>query len=100
MAIIVAPIIILGKVVGAVSGEAPLAAVVGQFHWRETFFLLAALALVLAVLILVVVRDHPKAPVMEEEFQEGSWTRLFADLRVVMGNGQTWLNGVYAGCTG
>ena len=84
--------------VGAVSGEAPLAAIVDQFNWRETFFLLAALALVLAVLILVVVRDHPKAPVIEEEFQEENWARLFADLRVVMGNGQTWLNGLYGGC--
>ena len=84
--------------VGAISGEAPLAAMVIRFQWRGTFYFLMALAIVLAVLILIVVRDHPGPKARTQGFQEGSWPKLFSDLKVVLGNPQSWFNGIYAGC--
>jgi sugar phosphate permease len=84
--------------VGAISGEAPLASMVHHFEWRGTFYFLAALAVVQAVLILVVVRDHPGPRANVQGFQEGNWPRLFRDLKVVMKNPHSWFNGIYAGC--
>jgi sugar phosphate permease len=84
--------------VGAISGEAPLAAMVHRFAWRGTFYFLAALAIVLAALILVVVRDHPGPKTRIQGFQEGSWPRLFSDLKAVLKNPHSWFNGIYAGC--
>ncbi len=84
--------------VGAISGEAPLAAVVHRFEWRGTFYFLTALAIVLAVFILAVVRDHPGSKTRIQGYQEGSWRKLLQDLKAVMGNRHSWFNGIYAGC--
>ncbi len=84
--------------VGAISGEAPLAVMVHRFEWRGTFYFLAALAILLAVLILLIVRDHPGPKTRIQGFQEGNWPKLFSDLKVVLKNPHSWFNGIYAGC--
>jgi len=44
---------------GAVEGEAPLAMAVKHLSWRDTMLMLAIAGAVLAIIILIVVRNHP-----------------------------------------
>lgn len=45
--------------VGAIAASAPLAYLAGAVGWREVFLILGGVTLLLAVLCLAVVRDHP-----------------------------------------
>ena len=45
--------------IGAILGEAPLADVVHQFGWRHTIMYVSAIGIFLAVLVWLLVRDHP-----------------------------------------
>lgn len=55
---LVAGLTSLFGMVGAVGGQAPLAAVVGHFGWRQTLLVASLYGVVLAVVILRVVRDR------------------------------------------
>lgn len=44
---------------GAIGGEAPLALLVDNYGWRESMIIMGTVGLVLAVLILLVVKDSP-----------------------------------------
>lgn len=79
---------------GAMGGVAPLASAVDAFGWRSTITVLALFGLVLALLIALVLQDHPKgySKKLESHHQLGIKNSLLA----VLGNKQTWWVGLFA----
>ena len=81
---------------GAISGQGPAAALLGGVGWRDVLLGAGAVGLGFAVLIILVVRDHPPSG-------DGDGRRapagkgVMAGLRVVAGNPQSWIIAV---CTG
>ncbi len=78
---------------GAIIGQAPLAAVVGVFGWRDSLAATAAFGLALAVVIWLLVRDGP-APSTPAE--PSTPRRLVHGLRQVLSTGQSWAAAIYA----
>lgn len=80
--------------VGAMFGEVPLAALIGQVGWRQATFILAFIGLGLAALVWYVIRDYPDQPVQttpKRQFTD-EWRRLLS----VCSQSYTWLIGTYA----
>ncbi len=77
----------LAGMLGAVFGQAPLAAGVSWFGWRATIFAVAGVGVALSVLLWLVVRDRPHGP--------AGGTSLLAGLASVAANRETWLNALY-----
>ena len=77
---------------GAVAGQAPLAAVVAVFGWRDTLSASAVFGIALAVAIWLVVRDGagPKAP------PPTTGAGLLYGLRQVARNPQSWIIGTFS----
>jgi len=77
---------------GGIGGQAPLAAFVEMVGWRETMMVAAAVAGILALLILAVVRDgsgdHGEGP------QPGQ-VRLLDGLKSAIARPQTWFVGAF-----
>ncbi|MDH3689114.1 MAG: MFS transporter [Gammaproteobacteria bacterium] len=73
--------------VGAVFGQAPLAAAVEAHGWRGTMIALAGIGVVMAILIWMTARDrrHPDSHAMTTK----------AALRQVASNKQTWLSAIF-----
>lgn len=82
---------------GAISAQAPLAAAVAVAGWRATMVAAALFGFVLAALIWLIVRDgddgHAHAAGMPR-------IGALASLRGVVGNAQTWYQGLICGATG
>lgn len=80
--------------VGAMFGEVPLAALVGQVGWRQASFILAVIGFLLAMLLWCFIRDFPHQPTQSLP------TRRFRDewhqLVEVCSSPHTWLTGAYA----
>lgn len=83
--------------IGAIVGSAPLADLVTQVGWRGSLVSIGGLGVVLAVLILLVVRDHPKGTVCwhEKPSNERGLAKTWNDLKHVFGKPQFWILGVY-----
>ncbi len=83
--------------IGAIVGSAPLADVVSHVGWRGSLVLIGGLGVVLAVLILVVVRDHPRDAVLwhERPDNERGLAKTLKDLKHVLSKTQFWILGVY-----
>ena len=80
--------------VGAVSGEAPLAALTGAVGWRNASFILSGIAIVLAALLWTFIRDYP-----DNSTQEKPGVRLKEELYrfvEVCKHAYTWITGAYA----
>jgi len=81
--------------VGAVAGQAPLAAAVSAFGWRETLSVAALAAFVLALLIWSIVRDrgddHSNVDIQSESLG------MLHGLKAVLRNRQSWYAAVYGG---
>lgn len=80
--------------VGAMFGEAPLAALIDQIGWRQASFLLAGVGILLALLLWTFIRDYPHQPTQSlptRSFKE-EWRRLLE----VCKHSYTWLTGAYA----
>ncbi len=77
---------------GAVAGQAPMAAVVAVFGWRDTLSASAVFGIALAVAIWLVVRDGdgPKAP------PPTTAAGLLYGLRQVARNPQSWIVGTFS----
>jgi MFS family permease len=77
---------------GAVAGQAPMAALVAAYGWRETLSAAGVFGLILALVIWLVVRDrngpHAPLPVMS--------AGLLAGLRQVARTPQTWIVGLFS----
>jgi len=84
---------------GAALGVGPLASVVSVLGWRTTMFLIGGILLVIAMLIGLIVRDHPgRMPQSEQPSEKlGSHISMWNALLEVLKNPQSWLNGLYLG---
>ena len=83
--------------IGAIVGTRLFAGVVAQVGWRGSLVTTGILGAVLAVLILLVVRDHPRGAEVwhERPDQERGLTKIRHDLKHVLGMSQFWIVGVY-----
>ncbi|NQU56325.1 MAG: MFS transporter [Rhodospirillales bacterium] len=91
--------------IGAIAGQAPLAAAVSAFGWRDTLSAAALVAFALAVLIWLIVRERvddtmgpvsPVSPVSNDDM--GAETRGLLDgLKETMNNRQSWYAAIYGG---
>ncbi|MBB4267684.1 MFS transporter [Roseospira visakhapatnamensis] len=81
---------------GGVGGQAPLALLIAEVGWRGALGIAAALALVLAALIALVVRDHgPFLARPDPATPEAPRKGLVAGLARVLRNPQTYTVGLY-----
>ena len=80
--------------VGAIFGEAPLAALINHVGWRHASFILAAVGLFLALLLWLFIRDFPNQSTQSVPTirLRDEWIRL----RDVCRHSYTWLTGAYA----
>ncbi len=85
--------------IGAVAGQAPLAAAVSAFGWRDTLSTAALVAFVLAVLIWLVVRDRVDDTLGSvREADVGAQTvGLLHGLMITLKNRQSWYAAIYGG---
>ena len=80
--------------VGAIFGEVPLAALIGQVGWRHASFILAITGFLLALLFWFFIRDYPHQTTQslpKRNFRD-EWFRLME----VCSRSYTWLIGAYA----
>jgi len=84
---------------GAAIGEGPLSAMADALGWRTTMVIIGAILFAIAVLIGILVSDHPD-PIASRQPSEGlasSQISLFDALWVVLKNPRSWINGLYVG---
>lgn len=81
---------------GAISGQGPAAALLGGVSWRDVLLGAGAVGLGFAVLIILVVRNHPPSSDADRQ-RAPAGKGIMAGLRVVAGNPQSW---IIALCTG
>ena len=77
---------------GAALGQAPLEIAVQEYGWRTSMYTAAIVGLAIAIMIWLIVPRRPDwfLKIAEIENQE-SKDSMFAGLREVVSNGQTWL---------
>jgi sugar phosphate permease len=83
--------------IGAIVASAPFADMVAHVGWRGSLAITGALGGAMALLILLVVRDHPKGSVIwhEKEGNERGLAKTWNDLKHVFSRSQFWILGVY-----
>jgi MFS family permease len=81
--------------IGAVAGQAPLAAAVAAFGWRDTLAAAAFLAFALAALIWIIVRDGDADQTSHDMGAET--LGLLHGLKQTLKNRQSWYAAVYGG---
>lgn len=87
---------------GGTLGQGPLAHLVEMVGWRESLFLMAAIGLVNALLLWIVVHDHPHASRKEKKIEKSlgivleNTTSPWVTLKDVVKNPQSWIIGMYA----
>jgi len=81
---------------GAVGGQAPLAAFIEAIDWRDAMEIIGVAGIVLAVLFLIIVKD--KAPDHKREIHIVSpKIPFFKSLRQIFQNPQSWWLSIYSG---
>lgn len=80
--------------VGAMFGEMPLAALIGQVGWRNASFILSGVGFILAGFFWVFIRDYPhqQNQAIPNHYLRDEWKRLVA----VCKHAHTWITGGYA----
>ncbi len=81
---------------GAAVSEGSMAHMVATIGWRLTLVVVAVGLFCLAIVIGIVVRDHPTGKAMPT----GSTKQyhFLAGLKTILRNPQTWINAAFAGC--
>jgi len=84
---------------GAVTGQGPLAFLVKIFGWREVMMILAAIGGLLALVIFKVVQDRPEGDKehSEKPHEIPTFASLMKGLLIVIKNPQCWLIAFYGG---
>lgn len=82
---------------GAATGQAPVAFLVGNIGWRHSMLVIAFLFIVLAALLYQYIRDTPMTQTCELNVKRQTKLSLFAGVRMVLSSRQTWINALYAG---
>ncbi len=81
---------------GAVGGQAPLAAFIERLEWRQAIQFMGMAGMILAILFWLVVRD--KSPAHERERHIASpKIKLWDSIRQVFKNSQSWWLSIYSG---
>lgn len=81
--------------IGAICGQAPLAATIAAMGWRHAFVGLAIVGLFLAVLVWCFVRDRPAGHINPTAHRETT-AHFLHSLRVICGHPQTWFLALYS----
>jgi MFS family permease len=79
---------------GAIAGQAPLSLLIAHFGWRSTMFALGVFGFVLALLILLLIKN---SPVKNIKLQKKPLAVFKKELAIVFKNKQLWLVAVYTG---
>lgn len=83
---------------GAIGGEVPLALLVDHYGWRHSMTGFGFVGLALALVIFIVVGDHPKnARLVKHPHHEPEQSKLLTSLFVILKNKQLWLLATYGG---
>lgn len=80
---------------GAIAGQAPIALAVHHFGWRQTTFLIAAIAAILGILFWLIIRDSPKN-YSNDRTQKPEHIPLTEQLKLIFMNKQTIWVGLFA----
>ena len=81
---------------GAVGGQAPLSSFIEAFDWRHAIEIIGIAGLVLAFVFWLVVRDKPASHTTEKNIAV-SRLSLFASVKKVLANRQSWWLSIYSG---
>lgn len=81
---------------GAIAGQAPLAALVGEIGWRSSMLGAAGLAAVLALATWLVVRDRPEGEVHNHHTEPAPVSLRRSFVQVLAGR-QNWIIALYGG---
>ncbi len=65
---------------GALLAATPLSLLVGLMGWRNSYFLFAAISIVIMILIWLIVRDNPRQLGLEPEYEIEEDKRSFAEI--------------------
>jgi MFS family permease len=79
--------------IGAWNGQAPLGMLIHTIGWRETLLLFGFVGCILAGIIMLVIRDKPRA----SHLSSHSKTSFFAGLKHVASGRQNWIVALYGG---
>lgn len=81
---------------GAASGEAPIAFLVQHVGWRSCMFWLSLLFVILALLLFFFIKDHESMKLhrSNKTFQ----LSIGESLKIILKQKQIWINALYAGC--
>ena len=83
---------------GAIGGEAPLAMLVDTYGWRQSMVIMGSLGIIIAVLILIIVRDLPKDNHSKDHLVNHKDDEpLSKSLLVIVKNKQLWMISIYGG---
>jgi sugar phosphate permease len=82
--------------VGAIVGQAPLAAAINYLGWRCTLNSLCGIGIILALIIWAIVRDSPETVSRQQKFQSSPSKGELRRLQHVCQNRQTWLIALYS----
>ena len=84
---------------GAAIGEGPVSVIVLHIGWRGTMLAIGLVLMALALLIALIVRDHPSRLQRLEtpKFIEPAQSSLIRGIGCVLRNPQTWLNALFIG---
>ena len=83
-------------VLGAIGGELPLALLVNHYHWRDVICVLGIIGMLLAVVICILIRDHPQHKIAGRT--EDPLKVLLSGLAEVIKGIQSWILALYAFC--
>lgn len=81
--------------IGAISGEGPLALMIEQFGWRKSMIIMGIIGLIIATLIMVIIKDAPKKNDLPT--QSTNEPPLLSSLLTIISNKQLWLVAIYGG---
>lgn len=81
---------------GAMGGSAPLTAMFNNFGWRKTILFFAIGGMVLSLLIVFFVRNHPRHESDKKSFEYEK--SALKNIKIVFSNLQTWYIGIYSFC--
>ena len=87
---------------GGTLGQGPLAYLIEMIGWRESLWIMVVVGLVNALLLWLVVHDHPHANRKEKKKEENlgipleNTMDLWGSLKGVIKNPQSWIIGMYA----
>ncbi|MCH9764212.1 MAG: MFS transporter [Gammaproteobacteria bacterium] len=82
---------------GAASGQAPVAFLVASIGWRHSMLVMASIFTLLSIFLYQYVRDTPQVKSSKVKIKPIKKTGVFDSLRTVLSMPQTWINGLYTG---